>query len=208
MRPSIAIIYCKSLENQIKTITQGVPQVTHLESLKWALHVNPDMLLETLTDRILSLQDNFDAIMLGYGRCQALDRLPKFKIPIFYPQVEDCIALLMGPERYSLELNKKPKTWFLTPGWTRMGVESVFHELQINDFADKGLSPLQVAKKMLVDYNRALFIDMEDEKDNEGLLKKANHIASDLSLKLEKTNGSLGLLRETLERALSCIDRT
>ena len=104
---SIAIIYCKSLENQIKTITQGVTQVTHLESLKWALHVNPDMLLETLTDRILSLQDNFDAIMLGYGRCQALDRLPKFKIPIFYPQVEDCIALLMGPERYSLELDRK-----------------------------------------------------------------------------------------------------
>ena len=70
----------------------------------------------------------------------------KFKIPIFYSQVEDCTALLMGPERYNLELNKKPKTWFLTPGWTRMGVESVFRELQLNNFAEKNITSLQAAQ--------------------------------------------------------------
>ena len=124
---SLAVIYCPVLEKEIKAVIRDVPEMTHLEPMEWGLHIQPDVLLKTVTDRILDLQDNFKAIMLGYGRCQAMDRLPiSFKIPVFYPQADECIGVLLGQDRYKEELQKEAGTWFLTPGWTEMGMEFVF----------------------------------------------------------------------------------
>ena len=158
---SLAIIYCPVLENEIKAAVLDFPEVTHLESTEWGLHIQPDVLLETVTERILDLQDHFKAIMLGYGRCQAMDRLPKsFKIPVFYPNADDCIGVLLGQDRYRNELKKEAGTWFLTPGWTELGMEFIFHELQLNQIAKTDLDPLQLAHRILEDYTRTLFIEM------------------------------------------------
>ena len=141
-----------------------VPEVTHLEPMEWGLHIHPDLLLEKITKKILNLQDHAKAIMLGYGRCQAMDRLPTdFKIPVFYPDADDCIGVLLGQYRYREELNKEAGTWFLTPGWTELGMEFIFHELQLKRFAVKDMDPLQVAHRMLKDYTRTLYIDMNLE---------------------------------------------
>ena len=67
-----------------------------------------------------------------------MDRLPSnFKIPVFYPQADDCIGVLLGQDRYKEELQKEAGTWFLTPGWTEMGMEFVFHELELSRIAEK-----------------------------------------------------------------------
>lgn len=201
----IAVIYCPVLEKEIKTLVNKVPEVTHLEPMEWGLHIQPDLLLETITEKILDLQDQAKAIMLGYGRCQAMDRLPTdLKIPVFYPDADDCIGVLLGQNRYREELNREAGTWFLTPGWTDLGIEFVFHELQLKRFTVEGLDPLQVAHRMLKDYTRALYIDMNLE-DREGLIKKAQEIAEELNLRLEKTAGSLDLLKGTLNHALKTL---
>jgi len=77
---SIGIICCKVLEKEVKHIAQNLPAVTHLEVMEWGLHAQPDLLSETLSDRIDELQDKVHAVVLGYGRCQALDKIPSFNL--------------------------------------------------------------------------------------------------------------------------------
>ncbi len=204
---SLGVICCRVLEREVKAILRDVPEVSSLEVMEWGLHTRPDHLLEVLVERIRSLQEHVDAIMLGYGRCLALDRLPDdFKVPVFYPAGDDCIGGLLSQERYAQELLEEAGTWFLTPGWTEMGMEFIFHELQVNRLAEKGIDPLKIAHRMLKDYTRALFIDMH-LGDQERLLEKAQEIAEEFNLRLERTEGSLAGLKATLGRALLALGR-
>ncbi len=203
---SIGIICCKVLEKEIKQLIRDVPEVSHLEVMDWGLHTQPDLLKETLCRRIDVLQNEVEAIVLGYGRCQALDKIPRtYRVPVFYPQAEDCIGVLLGQKRYEQELKKEAGTWFLTPGWTEMGMEFVFHELQLNHLAQKNIDPLKVAHRMLKDYIRALFIDTQ-VGEPEQLLEKAQMIANEFHLRLETTRGSLAQLENTIKQALNCLN--
>lgn len=202
---SLGVICCRVLEREVLAVIREVPEVTRVEVMEWGLHTRPELLLEALVARIRSLQDHVEAIMLGYGRCQALDRLPDdFKVPVFYPEGEDCIGVLLSQKRYAQALREEAGTWFLTPGWTEMGMEFVFHELQANRLAERGIDPLKVAHRMLQDYKRALFIDM-NLGDQEGLLLKAQEIAAEFHLRLERTEGSLASLKGTLSLALQTL---
>ena len=202
---TIGIICCKVLEKEIKQIVRDVPEVCHLEVMEWGLHTRPDLLSNTLCQRIEALQDKVQAIVLGYGRCQALDKIPRnYKVPVYYPQAEDCIGVLLGQKRYDQELRNEAGTWFLTPGWTEMGMEFIFHELQLNHLVEKNVDPLQIARRMLKDYTRALFIDTR-VGNPEKLLGKAQMIAQEFNLRLETTQGSLVQLENTLKQALKRI---
>ena len=200
---TIGIICCKVLEKEIKQIAQNIPEVGHLEVMDWGLHTQPDLLLKTLCHRIEKLQDKVQAIVLGYGRCQALDKIPQnYKVPVYYPRADDCIGVLLGQKHYEQELKNEAGTWFLTPGWTEMGMEFIFQELQLNHLADKNIDPLKVAHRMLQDYTRALFIDTQ-VGNQERLLEKAGMIADEFHLRLETTRGSLVQLENTLKQALN-----
>ena len=202
---SLGVICCRVLEREMRAVIQDVPEVASLEVMEWGLHIRPELLLETLVERIRSLQNLVDVIILGYGRCLALDRLPDdFKVPVFYPEGDDCIGVLLGQERYAQALQEEAGTWFLTPGWTEMGMDFIFHELQVNRLAEKGIDPLKVAHRMLKDYTRALFIDM-NLGNQEQLLTKAQEIAAEFHLRLEKTEGSLAGLKATLSQALQAL---
>ena len=114
-------------------------------------------------------------------------------------------------KRYEAELEDAPGTWFLSPGWTHMGTDFVFHELQLHDLVPKlgpkGIDPLQLARRMLDGFTRALYIDMGIEDRAVDLPVKAARIAEDLGLKLESTRGSYGMLRSLLDRALDITAR-
>jgi hypothetical protein len=143
--------------------------------------------------------------MLGYGRCQALHKLPDdFQVPVFFPEGDDCIGVLLSQARYAQALQEEGGTWFLTPGWTEMGMEFVFHELQLTRLAERGLDPLRLAHRMLKDYTRALFIDMQLGHEA-SLLQKAQEIAGEFHLRLERTQGSLDALQATFQRALQAL---
>ena len=200
---TIGIICCKVLEKEIKQIAKNIPEVGHLEVMDWGLHTQPDLLLKTLCHRIEKLQDKVQAIVLGYGRCQALDKIPQnYKVPVYYPRADDCIGVLLGQKHYEQELKNEAGTWFLTPGWTEMGMEFIFHELQLNHLADKNIDPLKVAHRMLQDYTRALFIDTQ-VGNQERLLEKAGMIADEFHLRLETTRGSLTQLEDIFKQALN-----
>jgi hypothetical protein len=200
---SVGIICCKVLEKEIREVARHVPEVTRIDVMEWGLHIHPDVLLETLTRQIRMIENRVDAVMLGYGRCQALDRLPHdFAVPVFYPEGEDCIGVLLGQERYERELKQTAGTWFLTPGWTELGMEFIFEELQLQRMAEKGHDPLALAHRMLKDFSRALFIDMRF-KESDALMRKALSISAEFGWKLEKVEGSLIRLKQTLYQAVN-----
>jgi hypothetical protein len=71
-------------------------------------------------------------VFLGYGYCQSLKGFDEeFDFPVILPQVDDCIALLLTPERYAEEIKKEVGTWFMTPGWAEVGAEMVIKELHL-----------------------------------------------------------------------------
>jgi hypothetical protein len=199
---SLAVICCQVLEKEIRAVVRNRPAVKHLEVMEWGLHTRPDFLLEALSERIRIIQDQVDAVFLGYGRCQTLDKLPRdFKVPVVYPEGEDCIGVLLGQGRYQEELLREPFTWFLTHGWAAMGIDFVFKGLQIHGMAAKGIDPLQLAHRMLKDYRRALLIEMETE-DRESLLRKGQEFADEFHMRLERTKGSLTSLERAFNKAL------
>ncbi|MBT3255600.1 MAG: DUF1638 domain-containing protein [Deltaproteobacteria bacterium] len=199
---SVGVICCKVLEKEIREVVRHVPEVTHIHVMEWGLHIRPDVLLETLCREIRQMENRVDAIMLGYGRCQALDRLPDdFAVPVFYPEGEDCIGVLLGQDRYDRELMQTAGTWFLTPGWTELGMEFIFEELQVQRMTEKGYDPLALAHRMLKDFSRALLIDMQLE-GGDTLRRKALAIADEFGWELEKAEGSLIRLKQTLHRAI------
>jgi hypothetical protein len=200
---SVGVICCKVLEKEIRTVVRHVPEVTHIHVMDWGLHIQPDLLLETLCREIRLIENRVDAVMLGYGRCQALDRLPDdFAVPVFYPEGEDCIGVLLGQDRYERELMQTAGTWFLTPGWTELGMEFIFEELQVQRVAKKGHDPLALAHRMLKDFSRALLIDMQ-LKGSDAIKREALAIADEFGWKLEEVEGSLIRLKETLSQAIN-----
>ena len=42
---TIGIIYCETLESEIKEITRGISEIGYLEPMPWGLHIVPDKLL-------------------------------------------------------------------------------------------------------------------------------------------------------------------
>ena len=198
---SIGVICCRVLEDEMRAVIADRPEVTHLEIMDWGLHVQPDRLKGKLCERIEEMQNRVDAIVLGYGRCQVMDKLPgNFSIPLFYPPAEDCVGVLLGQDRYEKELIREPGTWFLTPGWATLGMEFVFHELQVQHMAEKGIAPLCLARRMLDGFTRALLIDTGVD-DGRALERKASAISAEFDWNLERTEGSLTALRRTLQQA-------
>ena len=203
---SLAIICCQSLEQEIKAIIGNIPEVKHLEVLDWNLHNYPALLLETVVEKIEGLQNNVDAIVLGYGRCQVMDRLPDyFKVPIFRPEADDCIGVLLGQNKYEKERKKEPGTWYLSRGWIDINTELISSDSQVNSTADKSAekrkASTELMRSMLKNYKRGLFID-NAVGDRAGLLKKAKKISEEFNLQFEMTCGSNHLLEETLRKAL------
>ena len=186
-----------------------MPEIIHLEKMPWSLHIDPERLLVEVRRKVVKMQSKVDAIVLGYGRCQTLDRLGEdFEVPVLRPEGKDCIGVLLGQRCYEEELQNEGGTWFLSPGWIRMGIEFIFQELQINRIGPTDIDPLQAARRMLKGYTRAVYIDMFPDIDEDDLPNRAQKIAADLGLRLEKTKGSLASLEEAFCISWNGLNRT
>jgi hypothetical protein len=103
---------------------------------------------EAIKEQLLSIKDKVDVIFLGYGYCQSLKGIEdEFDIPIVMPQLDDCIQILMTPQKYTEEIRKEVGTWFMTPGWAEAGPELVIKELKADRVTKYGKDPLEIAKK-------------------------------------------------------------
>ena len=200
---TVGILCCRVLEQEVKSLIHRLPGDFHLEVLEWGLHVHPPALLNKLLERIRAIENRVGAVVLAFGRCQTLDKLPDdFKVPVLYPPEEDCIGVLLGQERYLEELYREAGTWFLSPGWAELGMEFIFREVQASGLARRGIDPMQVARRMLNGYKRALLIDT-GVGDRRRLRERAQEIADLFDWQVDTVQGSLARLEDAVQRALS-----
>lgn len=198
----VAIVACSILQQELEKALEKLhwtPEVVYLDA---ALHVNPQNMRRLLIDEINRMaSDGVEAVFLGYGFCQSLQGIEdECTIPVILPQVDDCIALLLGPERYAEEVKKETGTWFMTPGWAEVGVEMVIKELHLDRVTKYGKDPMQMARRLFTHYRRGLFIDT-GVGNLETSLQSAGKFCADFNLLLEQTDAQPYLLESWLSKA-------
>jgi hypothetical protein len=197
----VGIIACDILKRELEQILATRPEVEELLYLDAALHVTPAKMKERLREEILKMKERVDVIFLGYGYCQSLKGLDEeFDFPVVLPQVDDCIALLLTPERYAEEIAKEVGTWFMTPGWAEVGAEMVIRELHLDRARKYGKDPLDMARRLFTHYRRGLFIDTGVGGRQESIANALDFCA-DFNLTLEETSAEPGLLAAWVDRS-------
>lgn len=200
----IGIIACSIMRQELQQILVKLnwqPEVVYLDA---ALHIKPQNMRAVLVDRIREMaagDDPIDAVFLGYGFCQSLQGIgDDCPVPVILPQVDDCIALLLGPERYAAEVKKETGTWFMTPGWAEVGADMVIKELHLDRATKYGKDPMEMAKRLFTHYRRGLFIDtgVDGQEDK---LAAAQKFCNDFNLVLEQTTARPDLLEEWVRQA-------
>jgi hypothetical protein len=196
----IGVVACDIMKRELDREIERFPEVTRVIYLESALHVRPEAMKQAVMKQIEEIKADVDVVFLGYGFCQSLKGIDKeFDIPVVFPQVDDCISILLTPERRAEEIQKEAGTWFMTPGWAEAGEEMVFKELQIDRLKQLGIDPLEIAKELFTAYRRGLFIDT-GVGDNDYFAGKAKKFCSYFDLSLEQTFAASAILRDTLER--------
>ena len=201
----VGIIACNILQLELEEILkkmQWSPEVIFLDA---ALHVSPQKMRSALIEQINGMAERVDTVFLGYGYCQSLQGIEdECQIPVILPQVDDCISLLLSPERYAEEMKKEIGTWFMTPGWAEVGAEMVIKELHLDRVIKYGKDPMQMARRLFTHYRRGLFIDT-GVGDRPTSLKAAGKFCADFNLVLERTEAEPYLLEDWLCKARSLV---
>lgn len=196
----IGVIACDMIKRELEKILPDFPEVTHVIWLESALHVYPERMKQTIVERINEIKGEVDVIFLGYGYCQSLKGIEaEVDIPVILPPYDDCLAILLTPERYAEEKKKEIGTWFMTPGWAEIGAELVIKELHLDRAAKYGKDPMALAKRLFTHYRRGLYVDT-GVGENEVFLELAEKFCRDFNLALESTSAESGILTEELER--------
>ncbi len=202
----IGVIACKVMKLELDRLLQSVPQATEVIYLEVALHCYPEKMKEAIKEQILSIKDKVDVIFLGYGYCQSLKGIEnEFEIPIVKPQMDDCIQILMTPQKYASEIRKEVGTWFMTPGWAEAGAEMVIKETRADRVLKYGKDPLTIAKRLFVHYKRGLYVDTG--ASNGHFMQRAAEFCEIFNLRLEKTEGTTAILEQHLRTALEIAGR-
>jgi hypothetical protein len=196
----IGVIACDMIKRELEKVLPNYPEVTEIVWLESALHVYPERMKATIIERINEMKERVDVVFLGYGYCQSLKGIEdEVDIPVILPQHDDCLAILMTPERYAEEKKKEVGTWFMTPGWAEIGAEMVIKELHLERARKYGKDPMALAKRLFTHYRRGLYIDT-GVGDNDYFLEKAAQFCKDFDLVLEKSAAESGILDEELAR--------
>ena len=201
----IGVIACDMIKRELERVLPDFPEVSEVVWLESALHVYPERMKETIVERINGMKGMVDVIFLGYGYCQSLRGIEaEVDIPVVLPQYDDCLAMLMTPERYAAEKKKEVGTWFMTPGWAEIGAELVIKELHLERVRKYGWDPMAMARRLFTHYRRGLYVDT-GVGDNDYFLAKAEQFCRDFDLTLETTEADSGILAEELERCRKLI---
>jgi hypothetical protein len=186
---------------ELDKLLQTIPEIAEVIYLEVALHCYPQKMKTAISEQIRSIADKVDVIFLGYGHCQSLKGIEdEFEIPIVKPQMDDCIQILMTPQKYASEIRKEVGTWFMTPGWAEAGAEMVIKELKADRVVKYGKDPLEIAKRLFVHYKRGLYVDTGVGENGE-FIKRAREFCEIFGLRLEKTEGTKAVLEQHLKDA-------
>lgn len=199
----IGVIACDMMRSEIATLLEVDPDIERVIYLDSALHIRPKGLRDAVVEQIEAVADEVDAIFLGYGRCRALEGVEDIvSIPVVLPRFDDCISLLLSPERRASEIEHEVGTWFMSPGWSRVSADMVIRELGLDRAADFGRDPLEMAKRLFSNYRRGLLFNTGlPAREFESCRQAARRFCDDFGLELEEIEVDASpRLKQELER--------
>ena len=198
----VGVIACEIIRLELEHILAELDwEPERLLFLDSALHNVPEKMRTTLVEKINEMAEDVDAILLGYGTCQSLENIQdEVAIPLIHPRVDDCLCMMLGPDRYAAELEKQAGTWFMTPGWAEVGVEMVIKELGLDRVEKMGKDPLEFAKMMFNHYKRVLLIDT-GVGNQEKMMEKSQEFCSHFNLALDRIRVDGAMLRKYILEA-------
>jgi hypothetical protein len=189
------------IRRELEPLLTALPELAEVVWLESALHCVPRAMRERIEHEVRAMHGRVDVAFLGYGYCNSLKGIEQgFDFPVVLPQTDDCLSLLLGPERYAEEVRKEVGTWFMTPGWAEIGVEMVIKNLHLDRVRKLGKDPVAMAKRLFTHYRRGLLIDT-GVGDPDAMLEKARDFCQVFDLTLERTESDPATLRSWLERA-------
>lgn len=197
----IGVIACDMMRSEITALVDGDPDVVGVIYLDSALHVRPAEMREAVDDQVRILACDVDAIFLGYGTCRALGGIGEagFDVPVYVPRFDDCISMLLSPERRAEEIEREAGTWFMSPGWARVSMEMIIREMGLERAAELGHDPAAMAKRLFSNYRRGLLFNTGLPEEEFALCReRARDFCEDLGLELEeiRLTGKTGLQEE------------
>ncbi len=115
-----SIIGCKVMWRELCHFAAASKNWFDFRFLPWGLHSEPSELRVEVQKAIdATPEDTYDAILLGYGLCSnGLMGIRARHTPLVIFRGHDCITCFLGSkERYRAYFDRKPGTYWYTPGW-------------------------------------------------------------------------------------------
>ena len=193
------------------------PHEIDVEFLQKGLHDIPtDEMLKRIQAQVdAASEQNYDAILLGYGLCNnGLNGLKARGIQLVLPRAHDCITLFFGcRKKYRDYFDANPGTYFKTTGWIeRNEVAEELKQLSIPNQTGMDMTYEQLVEKYGEDnaeflweelcnteknYSQITFLEMGVEPDDR-FEKIAKAEAASKHWNFEKVPGNLTLLQRLL----------
>ena len=199
----IAVIACDMIKQEIARLVENDPDVIEVIYLEAALHIYPEKMRDAIVEQINALEGKVDAVFLGYGYCQSLRDIEQLvNVPTVLPPYDDCIMIMLTPERYTEEIKHEVGTWFMSPGWAEVAAHMVIKELKLDRALKYGRDPMEMAKRLFTHYKRGLFFNTGmPAEELAPYREKGQQFCEDFSLAFEETEvAGSPILSAELER--------
>ena len=116
------LISCEIIYREVCLLVGRSRHIVDVEFLRKGLHdAGAEKMVREIIDVVSAVDCSlYDAILLGYGRCNdGLAGLTAPAVPLVVPRVHDCISFFFGSARaYQGYFDQHPGTYFRSSGWT------------------------------------------------------------------------------------------
>ena len=213
----LKLISCEIFFREMEFLLERSPHEIDVEFLQKGLHDIPtDEMLKRIQAQVdAASEQDYDAILLGYGLCNnGLEGLKARNIQLVLPRAHDCITLFFGSrKKYREYFDANPGTYFKTTGWiernevaeelkqlsipNQMGMDMTYDQLVEQYGEDNAEFLWEELCNTERNYSQITFIEMGVEPDDR-FEKIAQEDASSKNWNYEKVPGNLTLIRRLL----------
>lgn len=160
------------------------------------LHMHPELLRKRLQEELDHIS-NVDQVLLAFGLCgNSLIGITAPSYSIIFPNVDDCITLLLGSCQKRKKISHEMGTYFLTKGWLNYEI-NIWVEYQ-DAIKRYGKTKADRIFKIMLQHYKRLGIVETGAYDLDKFLEKTRLIAGDLKLEHQVIPGDLSYLKKLL----------
>jgi hypothetical protein len=204
---NVAAVLCGVLEDEFAVLQKENDWIRSVEILDPALHRYPEVLQQTIQDRIdkLEAETHPEAILLVYGCCsRGIENIRAKNARLVITRAHDCITLLLGDRHeYRDFMKAQPNVYWYSRGWIKWldmpGAATLEKKRAeyIEKYGEEDAEYLMEVEEQTLKGKKAVYVDL-------GLLDSAEDIAftrksaESLGWECDVVQGDPTLLRDLL----------